>query len=115
MKSKFISSKCCDGGAEDHRKRDLYIYFDNGLCLETTVFQDANNDIYLRSPYVDGELTVSIRLKESSFINFEITKSYSKIGKNNELFSRYKKLKYWVYIKSKHSERKRLIDILKQH
>jgi hypothetical protein len=85
------------------------------ICIFILTMDCANNDIYLRSPYVDGELTVSIRLKESSFINFEITKSYSKIGKNNELFSRYKKLKYWVYIKSKHSERKRLIDILKQH
>jgi hypothetical protein len=109
-----------DGNEDDFDEKsvrsngDLVLYFSNGVILEISVFHNNWNGIFLRSPYTNGEMIVTIYTKYPSkqTTSFYITKSYCKIEENGVFIKKFTKLKYWIYIKSRHSERKKLKELL---
>lgn len=93
---------------------ELVLYFSNGIILETCVFHDRCNGIFLRSPYVDGEMYFTLYREYPSkrLATFEITKSYSNIFKNEQFIKKFTKLNYWLFIKARHKDRKKVKKVL---
>jgi len=114
LNAKLVDYKfqsCChyahDGGY-------LELLFSNGLVLEIYVLRDKNGNMKLFSQYPKGEMFASLYFGYQNKITyFELTKTCPIIRENGVFIKKFTSLKYWIYIKSKHFERKQIITKIK--
>jgi len=106
MNSKLTSSNFELYGYLDSTGQ-LNLNFANGLRLELYVHLDDYSNIKLIRPHAQlyfGRFQVHA---------FDLTESLPFLRVDGVIEKKYTNLKYWIYIKSKHSERKELVAKLK--
>ena len=114
LNAKLIDYKfqsCCH---YEHDGGYLELIFSNGMVLEIYVLYGKNGNMKLSSQHTEGELIARLSIGEKEITCFELTKTNSTIKENGVFVKKFTSLKYWIYIKSKHFERKQIISKIKK-
>jgi len=114
MKAKLVDSNFYPNGFENGGG-NLKLHFSNGIVLELCVNISVNGNYCLRSPYTNGEMMAKLFIKNKIVHTFFITKTYSKIKENGFFIDKYTSLKYWIYVRARRNERKKIINIIKNN